>query len=458
MTRIAVGGDDPVRRARRARPAGRGCRRLLAGASQAAVFFAAPLLGLAGRVADVLRAAGIAAAADRGARRRGRQVDRGRRAVLGPLGAAGFTRTDAVVGVGGGAVTDLAGFVAACWLRGVRVGAGADVAARHGRRGGRRQDRREHRRRQEPGRRVPPAGRRALRPDTLATLPPADLVAGLAEVVKCGFIADPAILDADRGRPGGGRDPSRARRRPRPHRTRRSRSRREWSPRICASRACARSSTTATRWATRSRSASATAGGTATRSRSGWSSRPSWAGSPAASTTRRPHRHRRVLTSLGLPVAVPGESAWPELRDAMRVDKKTRGSHAALRRARRAGETRHPGRPRRRHAARGLRGGRDLGRMIDPTRPTRPGARCGAGSGAVAALPPQGAERQHRAVDIAGRCRRKAMSDAQSSAGIMDASISRCASAVGSLNIGQCPVGSGSSVASRRPAKNGLPA
>src|SRR6185369_1923433 len=36
------------------------------------------------------------------------------------LGAAGFTRTDAVVGVGGGAVTDLAGFVAASWLRGVR--------------------------------------------------------------------------------------------------------------------------------------------------------------------------------------------------------------------------------------------------------------------------------------------------------------------------------------------------
>ena len=37
------------------------------------------------------------------------------------LGQAGFTRTDAVVGVGGGAVTDLAGFVAATWLRGVRV-------------------------------------------------------------------------------------------------------------------------------------------------------------------------------------------------------------------------------------------------------------------------------------------------------------------------------------------------
>ena len=39
----------------------------------------------------------------------------------GLLGRAGFTRTDAVVGLGGGAVTDLAGFVAATWLRGVPV-------------------------------------------------------------------------------------------------------------------------------------------------------------------------------------------------------------------------------------------------------------------------------------------------------------------------------------------------
>ena len=33
------------------------------------------------------------------------------------LGNAGFTRSDAVVGLGGGATTDLAGFVAATWLR-----------------------------------------------------------------------------------------------------------------------------------------------------------------------------------------------------------------------------------------------------------------------------------------------------------------------------------------------------
>ncbi|MBY6061231.1 3-dehydroquinate synthase [Microbacterium esteraromaticum] len=37
------------------------------------------------------------------------------------MGQADFTRTDAVIGFGGGAVTDVAGFVAATWLRGVQV-------------------------------------------------------------------------------------------------------------------------------------------------------------------------------------------------------------------------------------------------------------------------------------------------------------------------------------------------
>ena len=36
-------------------------------------------------------------------------------------GQVGLTRSDVVVGLGGGAVTDLAGFVAATWMRGVRV-------------------------------------------------------------------------------------------------------------------------------------------------------------------------------------------------------------------------------------------------------------------------------------------------------------------------------------------------
>ena len=36
------------------------------------------------------------------------------------LGDEGFTRSDAIVGLGGGAATDLAGFVAATWMRGIR--------------------------------------------------------------------------------------------------------------------------------------------------------------------------------------------------------------------------------------------------------------------------------------------------------------------------------------------------
>ena len=48
--------------------------------------------------------------------------------------------------------------------------------------------------------------------DALATLPQADLVAGLAEVVKCGFIADPRILELVEADPER-RDPAR----PAPH-------------------------------------------------------------------------------------------------------------------------------------------------------------------------------------------------------------------------------------------------
>lgn len=37
------------------------------------------------------------------------------------LGQAGFTRNDVIIALGGGATTDMAGFVAATWLRGIRV-------------------------------------------------------------------------------------------------------------------------------------------------------------------------------------------------------------------------------------------------------------------------------------------------------------------------------------------------
>src|SRR5919107_974718 len=123
------------------------------------------------------------------------------------LGAANFTRTDVVVGVGGGAVTDLAGFVAASWLRGVRwvpvstsllgmvdaaVGGktGVNIAAG----------------KNLVGAFHPPAGV-LCDLDMLDTLPADDLVAGLAEVVKCGFIADPAILDLIEADPAAAADP-----------------------------------------------------------------------------------------------------------------------------------------------------------------------------------------------------------------------------------------------------------
>jgi len=111
------------------------------------------------------------------------------------LGRAGFTRTDAVVGVGGGTVTDLAGFVAASWLRGVRVVQvpttllGMVDAAVGGKTGINTAEGKNL-----VGAFHPPAGV-LCDVDVLSTLPEADLVAGLAEVVKCGFIADPVILD-----------------------------------------------------------------------------------------------------------------------------------------------------------------------------------------------------------------------------------------------------------------------
>ncbi|MDT4919242.1 MAG: 3-dehydroquinate synthase [Pseudonocardiales bacterium] len=111
------------------------------------------------------------------------------------LGDAGFTRSDAVVGLGGGATTDLAGWVAAAWLRGVRVVqiattlAGMVDAAVGGKTGIN-----TARGKNLVGAFHPPAGV-LCDLSMLATLPAADYRAGLAEVVKCGFIADPAILE-----------------------------------------------------------------------------------------------------------------------------------------------------------------------------------------------------------------------------------------------------------------------
>jgi 3-dehydroquinate synthase len=126
------------------------------------------------------------------------------------LGQNDFTRSDAIVSVGGGAVTDLAGFVAATWLRGVRiihlptsllamvdasVGGKTGINTAEGK--------------NLVGAFHPPAAV-LVDLDTLATLPPNELISGMAEVVKCGFIADPAILDLIEANPDAVRDPASA--------------------------------------------------------------------------------------------------------------------------------------------------------------------------------------------------------------------------------------------------------
>ncbi|OMH26063.1 3-dehydroquinate synthase [Tersicoccus phoenicis] len=123
------------------------------------------------------------------------------------LGQNDFTRSDAIVAVGGGAVTDVAGFVAATWLRGVRIVhlptslLGMVDAAVGGKTGINTAE----------GKNLvgvfhPPTAVLADL-DALATLPPHELIPGLAEVVKCGFIADPVILDLLERHPEQATDP-----------------------------------------------------------------------------------------------------------------------------------------------------------------------------------------------------------------------------------------------------------
>jgi 3-dehydroquinate synthase len=124
------------------------------------------------------------------------------------LAQVGLDRTGTVVGFGGGAVTDLAGFVAANWLRGVRVVhvpttlLGMVDAAVGGKAGinidaGKNLVGAFH----EPA---------AVLVDlaNLQTLPQAELAAGMAEVVKAGFIADPEILELIEANPAAALDPS----------------------------------------------------------------------------------------------------------------------------------------------------------------------------------------------------------------------------------------------------------
>lgn len=111
------------------------------------------------------------------------------------LGQCNIGRKDVLIALGGGATTDAAGFAAATWLRGIdlinvpttvlgmvdaAVGGKTGINCAYGK--------------NLIGSFYPP---RAVvcTTEPVSTLPVADIRAGLAEVIKCGFIADTKILD-----------------------------------------------------------------------------------------------------------------------------------------------------------------------------------------------------------------------------------------------------------------------
>jgi 3-dehydroquinate synthase len=124
------------------------------------------------------------------------------------LGRIGIGRKDALVSLGGGAATDVAGFAAATWLRGVSIVhvpttllAMVDAAV-----GGKTGIN------TEAGKNLVGAFHQPLAVlvdlATLETLPRNEIVSGMAEVVKVGFIADPVILDLIEADPQAALDPA----------------------------------------------------------------------------------------------------------------------------------------------------------------------------------------------------------------------------------------------------------
>jgi 3-dehydroquinate synthase len=239
------------------------------------------------------------------------------------LGKAGFTRTDAVVGFGGGAVTDLAGFVAATWLRGVPVVQvpttllGMVDAAVGGKTGINTSAGKNL-----VGAFYPPAGV-LCDLGTLETLPRNELVAGMAEVVKAGFIADPVILDLIEADPAAAVDPAGPVLRELVERSIRvkaevvSQDLRESGLREILNYGHTLGHAIEKNERYRWRHGAAISVGLVYAAELG-----RLAGRLDDATA---DRHRAVLTALGLPTSYRAD-AWGRLHDAMRVDKKSRGS------------------------------------------------------------------------------------------------------------------------------------
>ncbi|WP_431682096.1 3-dehydroquinate synthase [Kitasatospora sp. KL5] len=238
------------------------------------------------------------------------------------LGQTGFTRSDVIVGLGGGATTDLAGFVAATWLRGVRwismpttllgmvdaaVGGKTGINIAEGK--------------NMVGAFHPPAGVLADLA-TLETLSKHDYVSGLAEVIKAGFIADPVILDLVEADPEAATTPAG------PHTL-------ELIRRAIQVKADVVSGDLKEAGRREILNYGHTLGHAIERNE-----RYKWRHGAAISIgmvfaaelgrlagrldDETADRHRRVLGSVGLPLTYRAD-AWPRLLDAMKIDKKSRG-------------------------------------------------------------------------------------------------------------------------------------
>ncbi|EST39563.1 3-dehydroquinate synthase [Streptomycetaceae bacterium MP113-05] len=238
------------------------------------------------------------------------------------LGQTGFTRTDVIIGVGGGATTDLAGFVAASWLRGVRwiavpttvlgmvdaaVGGKTGINTAEGK--------------NLVGAFHPPS---AVLCDlaALASLHVHDYVSGLAEIVKAGFIADPVILELIE------KDPAAARTPDGPHTT----------ELLCRS-IQVKADVVSGDLKEAGRREVLNYGHTLAHAIEK-NERYEWRHGAAVSVgmvfaaelgriagrldDATADRHRDVLTSVGLPVTYRGDQ-WPKLLETMKVDKKSRG-------------------------------------------------------------------------------------------------------------------------------------
>src|SRR3954451_19314862 len=238
------------------------------------------------------------------------------------LGEAGVTRTDAIVAVGGGATTDVVGFAAATWLRGVRVvhvpttllamvdaavGGKTGINTAAGK--------------NLAGAFHPPAAV-LVELDLLAGLPADEWVNGMAEVVKAGFIADPGILDLIDADTAGAAHPT-------------GPSSRELVERSIAMKARVVSAGLKGAGAREMLNYGHTLGhaierhehyaiphGHAVSIGMVFAAELARVAGRLDDVTAR--RHRDVLGELGLPTSYP-RGAWPALLETMRVDKKARG-------------------------------------------------------------------------------------------------------------------------------------